>query len=74
MSDDSRPLDGRVAWVTGGATGMGFATAQHLARAGAAVAIASCCPEGPPDKLASFLSIIVGPTPPAAPAASMFSR
>lgn len=41
MSDDSRPLDGRVAWVTGGATGMGFATAQHLARAGAAVAIGS---------------------------------
>lgn len=39
MSD--RFLDGRVAWVTGGASGMGRATALALARAGAHVAIGS---------------------------------
>jgi NAD(P)-dependent dehydrogenase (short-subunit alcohol dehydrogenase family) len=36
-----RYLAGRVAWVTGGASGMGRATALALARAGAAVAIGS---------------------------------
>lgn len=36
-----RPLAGRVAWVTGGASGMGRATALRLARAGAEVAIGS---------------------------------
>jgi NAD(P)-dependent dehydrogenase (short-subunit alcohol dehydrogenase family) len=39
MSD--RFLSGRVAWVTGGASGMGRATALGLARAGADVAIGS---------------------------------
>lgn len=34
-------LDGRTAWVTGGATGIGRATALALARAGARVAIGS---------------------------------
>lgn len=45
MSDGHRDLQGRVAWVTGGATGMGFATAKHLARSGAAVAIGSLVQE-----------------------------
>jgi NAD(P)-dependent dehydrogenase (short-subunit alcohol dehydrogenase family) len=36
-----RFLEGRVAWVTGGATGMGYATALALAEAGARVAIGS---------------------------------
>jgi len=34
-------LDGKVAWVTGGATGMGFASAIRLAEMGASVAIGS---------------------------------
>ena len=41
MPDTKRSLQGRVAWVTGGATGMGFAAAKCLAGAGAAVAIGS---------------------------------
>ncbi len=41
----SRDLNGRVAWVTGGATGMGRAIALGLAKAGAKVAIGSL-PEG----------------------------
>jgi len=36
-----RYLEGRTAWVTGGASGMGRATALRLARAGADVAIGS---------------------------------
>jgi NAD(P)-dependent dehydrogenase (short-subunit alcohol dehydrogenase family) len=40
-----RNLEGRVAWVTGGATGMGRAIALALARAGAKVAIGSL-PDG----------------------------
>src|SRR5262249_43795461 len=39
MSD--RYLEGRAAWVTGGASGMGRATALRLAQAGADVAIGS---------------------------------
>jgi len=41
-----RFLEGRVAWVTGGASGMGQAIALELARAGAAVAIGSYLDEG----------------------------
>ncbi|MFO0991237.1 MAG: SDR family oxidoreductase [Hyphomicrobiales bacterium] len=42
MTDSrSYDLDGRVAWVTGGATGMGRAIAIALAKAGAKVAIGS---------------------------------
>ncbi len=36
-----RYLEGRTAWVTGGASGMGRATALRLARAGADVAVGS---------------------------------
>ena len=39
-------LEGRVAWVTGGASGMGRATALFLAEAGADVAIGSLLAEG----------------------------
>jgi 3-hydroxybutyrate dehydrogenase len=36
-----RPLSGKIAWVTGGASGMGRATALALAKAGADVAVGS---------------------------------
>jgi 3-oxoacyl-[acyl-carrier protein] reductase len=39
-------LDGRVAVITGGASGIGAATARVLARAGADVAIAAYAPDG----------------------------
>jgi 3-oxoacyl-[acyl-carrier protein] reductase len=39
-------LDGRVAVITGGASGIGAATARVLARAGADVAIAAYSPDG----------------------------
>jgi NAD(P)-dependent dehydrogenase (short-subunit alcohol dehydrogenase family) len=42
----SRDLDGRVAWVNGGATGMGRAIALALANAGAKVAIGSLAEGG----------------------------
>ncbi len=38
-------LDGRVAWITGGASGMGFACAMDLAARGASVAIGSLTPD-----------------------------
>jgi len=38
-------LDGRVAWVTGGASGMGFACALDLAKKGASIAIGSLTPD-----------------------------
>jgi 3-hydroxybutyrate dehydrogenase len=37
-------LDGKVAWITGGASGMGFACALDLAKRGAAIAIGSLTP------------------------------
>lgn len=39
MNDPTAPLAGRLAWITGGATGIGLATARRLGRAGATVAI-----------------------------------
>ena len=38
-------LDGRVAWITGGASGIGFTSALELARKGASVAIGSLTPD-----------------------------
>lgn len=43
---NDRFLDGRAAWVTGGASGMGRAIALALARAGAGVAIGSYLDDG----------------------------
>lgn len=39
MTDDYRPLEGKVAFVTGGSRGLGAATARHLARWGCRVII-----------------------------------
>src|SRR5436853_6331349 len=40
MGEAGKPLEGKVAIVTGGAKGIGFAVASDLARRGAAVVIA----------------------------------
>ena len=42
---DSFRLDGRVAWITGGAYGIGFAIAEALAKAGAKIAF-NCLSQG----------------------------
>lgn len=39
MAEEYRPLDGKIALVTGGSRGLGAATARHLARWGARVII-----------------------------------
>jgi NAD(P)-dependent dehydrogenase (short-subunit alcohol dehydrogenase family) len=39
MADDARPLEGRIAWVTGGASGIGRAIARKLAAQGARVGV-----------------------------------
>ncbi len=39
MADEHRPLEGKVAFVTGGSRGLGAATARHLARWGCRVII-----------------------------------
>src|SRR5512136_649230 len=39
MSDQNRPLTGKVAWVTGSSRGIGRVIAGHLASLGASVAL-----------------------------------
>lgn len=39
MADEHRPLEGKVAFITGGSRGLGAATARHLARWGCKVII-----------------------------------
>lgn len=41
MTDATRPLEGRLALITGASAGIGHATATHLAQAGAAVAVSA---------------------------------
>ncbi|MGC0420122.1 SDR family NAD(P)-dependent oxidoreductase [Embleya sp. AB8] len=57
-SADSRELEGRVAVVTGGASGMGLATAHALARRGATVAVFDRTAPGR-EELASMLAVPV---------------
>ena len=41
MGQTTTPLRGKIAWVTGGVTGIGLATAKALAESGAHVAVGS---------------------------------
>lgn len=47
MTQDRRPLDGRVAWVTGSSRGLGRVMAEELAQLGASVAIHGSRPDSP---------------------------
>jgi NAD(P)-dependent dehydrogenase (short-subunit alcohol dehydrogenase family) len=49
-------FDGTVAIVTGGASGIGLATAKALAAAGASVAVLDLNPDGLPDGLTGFVA------------------
>lgn len=49
-------FDGTVAIVTGGASGIGLATAKALAAEGATVAVLDLNPEGLPDSLTGFVA------------------
>ncbi len=54
MSGQSRDLEGLGALVTGGASGIGLATARLLAARGARVAVLDLAPDGLPRELTGF--------------------
>lgn len=54
MSEESRDLEGLGALVTGGASGIGLATARLLAARGAGVAVLDLAPDGLPGQLTGF--------------------